>query len=165
MEYTVILESLPESLSEMQKLEAAKRAGPAETAALAIAALCRYPRDPEEACRMLDWLRGPRPLSVMEKQFMRDRFMDGKDYLPLSYFTGAVPENDYRPDEPLTLVFRDRANQPVEKEYRILEIRSGGADSPRTVTLRQKPSTGEWFLWDHALLVGIRIPRSQDDWA
>ena len=104
-------------------------------------------------------------MSPMEKQFIRDRFMDGKDYLPRSYFSGAAPENNYQPSEPLTLVFRDRANQPVEKEYRILEISSGGADSPRTVTLRQKPSTGEWFLWDQALLAGIRIPKSQDEWA
>ena len=165
MEYTVTFSKLPETLAEFQALPEAGRRSPQHTAALTVAALCLYPRDKDTCYQMLDWLRGPRPLSVMEKQFIRDRFMDGKDYLPRSYFAGARPENDYQPGLPLTLVFRDRANQPVEKEYRILEISPGGADSPRTVTLRQKPSTGEWFLWEQTLLVGIRVPVSQDEWA
>ena len=165
MEYTVTFARLPETLAELQELPEAGRRAPQDAAALTIAALCLYPRDKEACYQMLDWLRGPRPLSNMEKQFIRDRFMDGKDYLPRSYFVGAKPENDYQPSLPLTLVFRDRANQPVEKDYRILEIYSGGADSPRTVTLRQKPSTGEWFLWEQMLLAGIRIPTSQDEWA
>lgn len=165
MDYSVTLQKLPESLSALQELEEAKRGTPQGVAALTIAALCLYPRDKETCYEMLDWLRGPRPLSPMEKQFIRDRFMDNQDYIPRSYFAGATPENDYQPSQPLTLVFRDRANQPVEKDYRILEIRSGGADSPRTVTLRQKPSTGEWFLWDQALLAGIRAPKSKDEWA
>jgi hypothetical protein len=165
MEYTIVLNKLPESLEELQALPEAERAKPEQTAALTIAALCLYPKDKEESCRMLDWLRGPRPMSPMEKQFIRDRFMDGKDYIPRSYFAGAVPENDYQPSLPLTLVFRDRASQPVEKEYRILDVRSGGADSPRSVTLRLKPSTGEWFLWEQMLLAGIRVPTSQDEWA
>lgn len=165
MEYTVTISRLPETLTELQQMAEGKRDQVQQVAALTIAALCLYPRDKETSCSMLDWLRGPRPMSPMEKQFLRDRFMDGRDYIPRSYFTGAAPENDYCPDEPLTLEFRDRVNQPVEKEYRILEIRSGGADSPRTITLRQKPSTGEWFLWEQALLAGIRVPVSRDEWA
>ena len=165
MEYTVTFAKLPETLAELQALPEAGRKSPAEAAALAVAALCRYPLDKAEACRMLDWLRGPRPMSEMDRQFLRDRFMDGKDYLPRSYFTGAKPENDYTPAQPLTLVFRDRVNQPVEKDYRILEVYSGGADSPRSITLRTKPSTGEWFLWEQMLLAGIRVPKSRDEWA
>ena len=165
MEYSVTFDKLPETLAELQSLPEAKRTEPQSAAALTIAALCRFPADRDECFRMLDWLRGPRPLSNMDKQFIRDRFMDGKDYLPRSYFAGAKPDNDYQPALPLTLIFRDRANQPEEKDYRILEIFSGGADSPRTVTLRQKPSTGEWFLWEQMLLAGIRIPVSQDEWA
>ena len=38
--------------------------------------------------------------------------------------------------------------------------------APRPVKLRQKPSTGEWFLWEYSSpLSGIRIPASQDPWA
>ena len=165
MEYTITFPKLPETLAELQALPEAGRKTPADAAALAVAALCLYPRDKETCIQMLNWLRGPRPLSEMDKQFLRDRFMDGKDYVPRSYFTGAKPENNYTPGSPLTLVFKDRASQPVEKEYRILEIRSGGADSPRSVTLRLKPSTGEWFLWEQMLLAGIRVPVSQDEWA
>jgi hypothetical protein len=33
------------------------------------------------------------------------------------------------------------------------------------VTLRLKPSTGQWFLWDQMLLAGIREPKSKDAWA
>ena len=40
----------------------------------------------------------------------------------------------------------------------------GGADSPRSVTLR-KTGGGTWYLWEQNLLVDIRIPTSQDAWA
>ena len=43
------------------------------------------------------------------------------------------------------------------------DVKSGGADSPRQVVLRSKPSTGQWFLWDQFLLSGIRKPKSQDE--
>ena len=88
-----------------------------------------------------------------------------KNYLARSYFKGATPKNEYKPDEPFTLVFSDSAAQIAEEGYKILNVKSGGADSPRSITLRNKPSTGEWFLWEQMLLAGIRIPESQDAWA
>ena len=31
---------------------------------------------------------------------------------------------------------------------------------------QEKPSTGEWFLWEYSsILSGIRIPAAQDPWA
>jgi len=37
---------------------------------------------------------------------------------------------------------------------------------PRPIKLRQKPSTGEWFLWEYSSpLSGIRIPAAEDPWA
>ena len=165
MEYTITLNSLPKNLEELKALPQADLKSPEGTAALTIAALNVYPENPEECYRMLDFLRGPRPLSNMEKQFIRDRFMDGKSYLARSYFQGATPKNDYRPDTPFTLHFSDSAAQIAEEGYKILNVRSGGAESPRSITLRTKPSTGEWFLWEQMLLAGIRIPESQDAWA
>lgn len=91
--------------------------------------------------------------------------MDGKDYLVKSYFKGATPANNYTPDVPYVLEFSDNVASFAEEGYKRLDIRSGGADTPRQVTLRLKPSTGEWFLWDQVLLVGIRMPVSQDPWA
>ena len=165
MEYTITFNSLPKNLEELKTLPQADLKSPEGTAALTIAALDVYPENPEECYRMLDFLRGPRPLSNMEKQFIRDRFMDDKSYLARSYFQGATPKNDYRPDTPFTLHFSDSAAQIAEEGYKILNVRSGGADSPRSITLRTKPSTGEWFLWEQMLLAGIRIPESQDAWA
>ena len=49
--------------------------------------------------------------------------------------------------------------------YLTLWLSSGGADSPRQVRLRTKPSTGQWFLVEQMLMVGIRTPVSQDPWA
>jgi hypothetical protein len=165
MDHTITWNSLPKNLDEMKALPQADLKSPEGTAALTVAALCVYPENAEECYKMLDFLRGPRPLSNMEKQFIRDRFMDGKNYLARSYFKGATPKNEYKPDEPFTLVFSDSAAQIAEEGYKILNVKSGGADSPRSITLRNKPSTGEWFLWEQMLLAGIRIPESQDAWA
>ncbi len=165
MEYTVTLSSLPATLDALKAMPGADLKRPEDTAALTVAALCAYPANHEACYEMLNYLRGPRPLSPAEKQLIRDRFLDGKDYLPWSYFAGAVPENDYRPTLPLTVHLTDSASPIAEEGYKKLDIRSGGADSPRSVMLRLKPSTGEWFLWEQTLLVGIRIPKSQDVWA
>ena len=168
MDYSVTLQKLPESLSALQELEEAKRGTPQGVAALTIAALCLYPRDKETCYEMLDWLRGPRPLSPMEKQFIRDRFMDNQDYIPRSYFAGAVPENDYTPSEPYTIQVTEGAHSrdQFDQGYITLYLKSGGADTVRPVTLRHKPSTDEWFLWNHqGLLAGIRVPKSADPWA
>ena len=53
----------------------------------------------------------------------------------------------------------------AEEGYHIMDLKSAGADSARTVTLRNKPSTGEWFLWEQTLLAGIREPNEQNVWA
>ena len=156
---------LPATLAEMKELPEAKLQRPEDTAALTVAALCAYPKSPESCYEMLNFLRGPRPLSPMEKQFIRDRFMDGRDYIPRSYFLGATPENDYTPAVPYAIEFAESAAQIAEQGYRRLDVKSGGADAPRPITLRNKPSTGEWFLWEQMLLAQIRTPVSKDEWA
>lgn len=41
-----------------------------------------------------------------------------------------------------------------------------GADSPRPIKLRKKPSSGQWFLIGvPPCLADIRIPKSEDKWA
>ncbi len=165
MEYNVTFQKLPADAEELKALPEGKLQKPEYTAALTVAALARYAEDKEASFAMLNYLRGPRELSPMEKQFISDRFMDGKDYIPRSYFAGAAPDNSYQPSLPYTVHMKDSAAPIAEEGYRILALTSGGADSPRTVTLRLKPSTGEWFLWEQTLLVGIREPKSQDPWA
>ena len=158
-------EKLPSSAGELRQLLEGRRSDPAFVAALTVAALCAYPIDREACYAMLDELRGPRPLSPMEKQFIRDRFMDGQEYLPRSYFRGAVPENNYTPDLPYTVALSDSASVFAEDGYKRFDVRSGGAGSPRQVTLRFKSSEGNWYLWEQMFLVGIRPPASEDPWA
>jgi hypothetical protein len=165
MNYTVTFASLPKSLEEMMKLKEAQLQTPQDTAALTVACLALYPENKEEAIRMLDYLRGPRPLSVMEQQFLRDRFMDGRSYIPYSYFHGASVENNYTPSVPYVIGMSDSHAAIAEEGYRIMDLKSAGADHARTVTLRLKPSTGQWFLFDQALLAQIREPAKNDPWA
>ena len=165
MEYTVTFDTLPKTLEEMMKLKEANLAAPEDTAALTVAALALYPLNREESIRMLNWLRGPRPLSEMEKQFLADRFRDGRDYIPLSYFAGASVENNYTPANPYVLKMSDSHAPIAEEGYRILDLKSAGADHARTITLRLKPSANQWFLFDQTLLAQIREPAKNDPWA
>lgn len=90
----IMLNSLPKTLDELKAMPQAALTVPEEVAALTVAALALYPENPAETEKMLDFLRGPRPLK-----------------------------------------------------------------------LRNKPSTGQWFLWEQQLLTGIRIPQVADPWA
>lgn len=90
----IILNRLPRTLEELKEMPQAGLTRPEEVAALTVAALALYPENPAETEKMLDFLRGPRPLK-----------------------------------------------------------------------LRNKPSTGQWFLWEQQLLTGIRIPVEADPWA
>ena len=99
-------------------------------------------------------------MSEYEKQFIRDRFMDGKDYIPRSYFDGATPENDYQPSNPLTLTICDNPYSYQNQGYAKLFLKSGGADSPREIVLRQAKDS-KWYLWDQFLLAGIRAPERE----
>ena len=162
----IIFNSIPESLDDFKALAEAEQSSPFGTAALTVLAFCVYPKNKELSLRMLDLLRGPRPLSVMDKQFIADRFRD-KDYVPRSYFEGAAPENNYEPKVPYTLNFFENpySRTNIAEGYLTLHINSGGADSARQIKLRQKPSTGQWFLWEQFLLADVRKPVSADPWA
>ena len=84
----VVFAALPENAAQFKALPQAAMTSPFDTAALTVLALCFYPQDKDASLEMLDFLRGPRPLSTYDKQFIRDRFMD-KDYVPRSYLRTA----------------------------------------------------------------------------
>ena len=115
---------------------------------------------------MLDFLRGPRPLNGIDKQFLKDRFR-GKEYLMRSFFAGSSPENNYTPSMPYRVVVSENpySRSQLADGYLTLYVNCSGADSPRPLKLRKKPSTGQWFLWEQQLLAGIRIPAAADPWA
>lgn len=160
---TFTFTALPESLAQMQALPEAALENPFQTAALTVCALCAYAADQTIGTQMLNWLRGPRPLSSYDISFLNDRFREGH-HVPFSYFQGAVPENDYTPTQPYTLTIEAGPYADANAGYKKLHIRSGGADNAREVVLRQK-GDGQWLLWEQVLLVGIRPPKSADPWA
>jgi len=156
-------ESLPLDLTEWKALWEQGPRTPEKVCALFLLALDLYTQKREDGLSAIDLLRGPRPMSTMEKQFLRDRLMD-KAYLPLSYFEGAKPENNYQPETPYRLsVYPDPRPQDLEENYMRLYLKSGGADSPRPMVLRKKGE--DWFLWDYpGILMGIRLPAKEDPW-
>ena len=162
-EEKIIFEAIPMTLDEMKVLKEAQMDTPFKTAALTVAALCVYPKDRDESLKMLEFLKGPAGLSPMEQQFIRDRFMD-KDYVPRSFFDGALPGNDYKPSEPFTLTISENPYSYQEEGYAKLYLKSGGADSPRAIQMR-KAKDGKWYLWEQFLLADIRKPESADPWA
>lgn len=159
----IIFSALPETLEQFKALPQAALATPFDTAALTVLALCFYPSDRETALSMLDFLRGPRPLSTFDKQFIRDRFMDA-DYVPRSYFKGATPQNDYLPAEPYTVAVSTTPYSYREEHFAKLLLHSGGADNPREIKLRLAKD-GKWYLWEQYILSGIRAPESSNPWA
>ena len=159
----IVFEDLPESLEAFKALPQAALSTPFDTAALTVAALCLFPADRELCYQMLDYLRGPWPMNGMDKQQIADRFRD-KDYVPRSYFEGAVPGNDYSPSVPYTVTVKSDPHSYDEQGIAKLFIPSGGADDPRPIKLRQAKD-GKWYLWEQYLLSGIRQPESSNPWA
>ena len=154
--------ALPESLAEMQALPEAALEDPFQTAALTVCALCAYAADKYIGTKMLNWLRGPRPLSPHDLSFLNDRFREGH-HIPFSYFAGASPENDYTPEPPFTLTFEEGLYADMNPGYKKLHIHSSGADSAREIVLRQAADK-KWYLWDQFLMVSIRQAKSQNPW-
>ena len=158
--------TLPASLAEMQALPEAALTDPFAVAALTVVALNEYTINKDVALQMLDFLNGPNDVSQSDIQFLRDRVMDGHTYVARSYFKGATPDNNYTPTMPYTVTVMQNAYSQRAENYLTLWLYSGGADSPREVQLRLKPSTGQWFanMWN-GLLSGIRMPKADDPWA
>lgn len=160
----VVFDKLPINLQELKECEYSSLSRPEYTVALFLAAMKVYPSNKEEALKMLQFLQGPRELSTYDKQFIRDRMMDKASYIANSYFEGASVENDYTPAQPYTVRVTENPYSYSNEGYAKLFVQSAGADSPRPVVMRHKPSTNQWFLWEQMLLAGIRQPASQDEW-
>ncbi len=162
---SISISKMPTTTSELKEL-AGDFKDPFKLSALTVVALCMYSVDRELCIEMLNFLKGPTDLSNYEKQFLRDRLV-GKEYVPVSYFDGATPENNYEPTEPLVIsVYETSTSMDLIGEgYIQLFLKSGGADSKRAIRLRQKTSTGQWFLWEQYLLPDIRKPQNLDPFA
>ena len=161
---TFTFDALPQTLEALQSLPEAKLDTAFKTTALTILALSRYESDPQTAYAMLSWLKGPEDFSTSEKSFLQDR-LRGKEYKVRSFFEGATPENDYTPNKPYVISVIENPYSFDNENWATLYVTSGGADNPRNIKLRKKPSTGQWFLNDIQCLSDIRLPKSEDQWA
>ncbi len=161
---TITLAALPKNLSELQALPEASLDTPFKTAALTLAALCAFEQDPDAVYEMLDFLKGPESVSNMEKQFLQER-LAGKFYKPFSFFDGATVDNSYKPTTPYTVKVSENPYSFDNENWAVLYVQSAGADSPRPIKFRKKPSTRQWFLNEIQCLSDIRIPTAEDPWA
>ncbi len=159
---TFSFNSIPQNVEQFKSLPEFNLSTPFETAALTVVALCRYAEDSKSGTEMLNALKGPQPLSTAEIRFLEDRFRDGL-HIPRSYIAGSSPQNDYTPNVPLEITVSENPYTYSQAGYAKMFITSSGADTARTVTLRQKGDN--WFLWEQALMVGIRTPESKDAWS
>ena len=164
---TATFASIPETLAEFTALPQASMATPFDTAALSVTALCVYPINKDECIAMFNYLRGPNPMTQRDLTFLRDRMAqnDKAGFLGASYFTGATPENDYAPAKPYTVNISENPYTYAVEGCAKLFIKSGGGDSPRSVTMRLAKD-GKWYLWEYSsLLLDVRAPESKNPWA
>ena len=166
--FDILLSSLPKTLAEFLVLPQAIMQSPFDTAALTVTALTSYSTSQDETIGMLNYLRGPNNLmSNRDLAFLRDRMAQNNKagFLGASYFTGASPENDYTPSVPYIVRVSENPYSYSNAGYTKLYICSGGADSPRPVTLRLAKDY-KWYLWEYSsLLLDIRAPESTNPWA
>ena len=162
---TFTFQALPSNLSELRALPEAALTDPFATAALSLLALTRWQDSKTESIQMLDFLKGPDNCSPAELQHISDRFMDGKFYKVRSYFEGATPANNYTPAVPYMVKVSSTPYSFENEGWATLYLHSGGADNPRPVKLRKKPSTGQWFIVEIQYLSDVRPPVAEDKWA
>ena len=156
--------ALPTNLAELQALPEASLDSAFKTTALTIAVLCAYENNPDACIEMLNFLKGPAEVSTYEKGFIKER-LNGKFYKTFSFFDGATPANGYKPTTPYVIKVSENPYSFDEENWATLYVTSGGADNPRPIKLRKKPSTGQWFLNDIQCLADIRTPVEEDPWA
>ena len=89
---TIVPSRFPRSVAELQAMPEASLQDEFVVAALSVAVLCNYEQNPQETVNMMNYLRGPRPLSPHEVQFLGER-LAGKGYKMRSFFAGSSPEN------------------------------------------------------------------------
>ena len=126
--------------------------------------LLNYADDVNATIEMLNFLKGPEPMNPYQIQFLKDRLV-GKEYVVRSFFEGSSPQNNYIPTEPLKITVFDNPYSYPEAGWATLHMNSTGADSPRQIKCRLKPSTNQWFLVENLALSDIRTPVAADPWA
>ena len=73
---SVVFSEIPATFEDFVNLPQAQMKTPFDTAAMTVAAFCVYPYNKDLSIQMLNFLRGPRPISGVEASFIADRFRD-----------------------------------------------------------------------------------------
>lgn len=161
---TFTFASLPANVAELQALPESSLDSAFKTTALTLAVLCNYEHNPDATIEMLGFLKGPGEVSGFEKQFIKEH-LGSEGYKARSFFEGATPQNSYKPNVPYKITVIENPYSFDNENWATLYVQSGGADNPRPMKLRKKPSTGQWFLVEIQCLADIRVPVEEDPWA
>ncbi len=161
---TFTFASLPTNIAELQALPESSLDSAFKTTALTLAVLCNYEHNPDATIEMLGFLKGPSEVSGFEKQFIKEH-LGSEGYKARSFFEGATPQNSYKPNVPYKITVIENPYSFDNENWATLYVQSGGADNPRPIKLRKKPSTGQWFLVEIQCLADIRVPVEEDPWA
>ena len=153
--------SIPRNAKELCAMPEYHMKSPFARAALTVLVLCQCTSSLDDTVEMLNLLLGPSALSTADISKLQKE-LNGREYIPYSYFANATPENGYEPSLPLVIAIRDTAFSYQEPGYATLYVQSSGAETPRSIQLRKKESTGEWFLWEQKLLDPIEEPQGSD---
>lgn len=159
-----VFDHLPTTIEEFKALKEASLQTPFDCVALTLLALLHYESNPTLSIALLNVLKGPSPLSEYEKQFIRER-LNKKGYKVRSFFEGSTPENNYQANIPYCLCVYETPYSYPQEHWATLYVKSSGADHLRSIKLRCKPSTGQWFLNEIQCLADIRLPQESDPWA
>ena len=159
-----------EIIDSKEKMYNVDRTNPYNVAALVVHTLCNYDIGNDVIFYdMLSFLEGEyQTISELDKQNIKDRMIQNDKYkiIGKSYFVGATPENDYNPSIPYKVDVIENDYTDSEQGYKRLLLKSGGADSPRPITLRLAKD-GNYYLWSNTymgLLSDIRQVESSNPW-
>ena len=154
--------SLPYSDDDFENFDLSD---PYEVAADVIVCFQIYENDPDLAIELLNYLKGPESASEFEKNFIKEQFKQ-YPYVARSYNQGSTPDNNYTTDK-IKIAVNKHPYSNSDEGYISLALKSSGADTPRNVKLRYKPSDDAWYVFSdsyYGLLAGIRIPTEADPW-
>lgn len=152
------------------------------TVALYFAILKQWtPQNANEVYKMMELLcespttkvLGKRMFDAFTKSFMRDNLTKitventpKYKYIGNSYFDGATPYNEYKPETPLAVTVEDYVYNGVwsdiyqTKIYRIIS-RFEGADTERYISVYQDPFDHQWYIFGDsykAFITDIKNP-------
>ena len=165
---TITFDKILTTNKEFQEVD---RTNPSNVAALFVHLMCNYDNtNQEKFYDILQYLVGEyQQISALMKQNIKDRMSQNAKYpyIGKSYFKGATPDNDYTPSTPYEVEVTENDYSNIEEGYKRLFLKSGGADSLRSITLRLAKD-GNYYVWSDSfmgLLADIRNPESKNPWA